>query len=307
MLESQVQTEADPLALIESPAIADPSAVEPTEPAPQIDSELLTLNRSRLLEEFARLEREDEGFKRELHKFTAPRTRKQAEAARKQLEDVERANRKLQQEHDALQLNHRKLQLGTYDNYRKTMTAEDKARLADDPQWNALVSEMERVRRIVNSSSSAPADNRSDSDADRELYQDIDTAIEEAEASGISMERAEWLRGIVRTDERVKKLPPHKRMLWVAKEIAEGIKADSAPLARPTAPAAPAAPPVKVTNERLGELAKTDSGRRGGGSRTGQVTNAEWQRLKPFEWDPKLKAWGVRSVMEARQKGFITD
>ena len=121
------------------------------------------------------------------------------------------------------------------------------------------------------------------------------------------MERAEWLRGIVRTDERVKKLPPHKRMLWVAKEIAEGIKADSAPLARPTAPAAPAAPPVKVTNERLGELAKTDSGRRGGGSRTGQVTNAEWQRLKPFEWDPKLKAWGVRSVMEARQKGFITD
>lgn len=307
MLESSNLIGADPLAPFEPPADADSIAQEPTAPEPEIDSDVLTLKRSALLEEFSRLEREDEGFKRELHKFTAPRTRKQAEAVRKQLEDVERAHRKLQDEHEAVSLNFHKLQLSTFDKARKEMSEADRARLADNPEWIALVNEMNRVRRIVDASSSAPAAIRSDSDADRELYQDIDTAIEEAEASGISMERADWLRNIVRTDERVKKLAPHKRLLWVATQIAEGIKADSAPLARPTAPAATAAPPVKVTNERLGELAKTDSGRRNGGSRTGQVTNAEWQRYKPFEWEPKLKAWGVRSVMEARQKGFITD
>lgn len=306
MLESQVLTEADPLAPFEPPAeTADSTAYEPTEtPEPSIDSDVLTLKRSSLLEEFARLERDDEGFRRELHKFTAPRTRKQAEAARKQLEEVERTNRKLEEEKAHLTLNHYKLQLNTFDEARKRMSKEELADLAVKPEWNALVGEMDRVRRVVKESSNSPATSRSDSDSDRELYQDIDTIIEEAEASGISLERAEWLRTTVRADERVKKLPPHRRLAWVAKEIADGLKVDAAPIARPAAVAkAPA--PAPVTNQRLAELAKTDTQHRSGGSRNGTMTDSEWARLKPYEWEPKLKTWGVRTVTEARQRGFI--
>ena len=292
-----------PAELVETPSAADETTVS----APPVEvADVYTLRRgASFFEDLARLESEDPDFKRELHKFTSPKTRKQVEAARKQAEESERAYRQLQTEHESVSRNYQKLKLHSFDVALASMSPEEKARRASDPQWAALVNEMTRTRAALNEPQ-PQGSSRAESDADRELYQDIDTAIEEAEASGISEGRAEWLRRVTREDANVKKLSPHKRMLWVAQQIAQGIEEDRPRPRNTPAPVAAAPPaPVQVSNPKLAPLAQVDTQRRSGTSRTGDMTESQWRMLKPFEWDPKLKSWGVGSVQEAYQKGFI--